>query len=44
MSSNDLHYLELVEVAYYDKELRDAQAAEYLRTRPPLDSLAPLFP
>jgi glyoxylase I family protein len=36
--------LELVEVAYYDKDLRDAQAAEYLRTRPPLESLDPLFP
>jgi catechol 2,3-dioxygenase-like lactoylglutathione lyase family enzyme len=35
--------LELVEIAYYDKAQRDAAAAEYLRTRPPLDALAPLF-
>ena len=28
--------LELVEIAYYDKETRDAASAEYLRTRPSL--------
>jgi catechol 2,3-dioxygenase-like lactoylglutathione lyase family enzyme len=28
--------LELVEIAYYDKEARDAASAEYLRTRPSL--------
>ncbi len=31
--------LELVEVAYYLKEERDAAAAKYLRTRPSLESL-----
>lgn len=35
--------LELVEVAYYLKDKRDAASAEYLRTRPALDSLEPLF-
>jgi hypothetical protein len=28
--------LELVEIAYYLKEQREAASAEYLRTRPPL--------
>jgi catechol 2,3-dioxygenase-like lactoylglutathione lyase family enzyme len=31
--------LELVEVAYYDKEQRDAASAEYLRNRPSLEQI-----
>jgi len=35
--------LELIEWAYYDKELRESAAQEYLKNRPSLSSLKPLF-
>ena len=34
--------LELVEIAYYLKDERDAAAAEYLKSRPSLESLGGL--
>lgn len=38
-SDPDRLVLELVEIAYYLKEEREAAAAEYLRTRPTLDAI-----
>jgi len=35
--------LELIQWDYYDKEIHEAAAQEYLKTRPALNTLKPLF-